>query len=178
MTSQQITQTILSNATRLANLHQAIEKTFAEKEKHPQDYEQAVRLFQESYDALAFPGGLERGIRALKQHDPATIDVAIEYLKINPYFYRSGYIQEKILRFLKQSPLSKKQILNVHDVILHAITSDRPQASFREYCRLAAHLADETLRMHIENILRTQTEKKIIRRAQQMLETIAQHIPT
>lgn len=62
------------------------------------------------FDKLAFPGGYTRALKLLASEDGATIEAALQFIEIRPYFFRSQYIRTKLLRMLKRIPLSQRQL--------------------------------------------------------------------
>lgn len=61
------------------------------------------------YDALAFPGGWACAERRLLAGDPECIEAAICFLEVRPYFYRSGYMFNDLVRKAKRAPLDPYQ---------------------------------------------------------------------
>ena len=131
-----------ANAARLRELHDAVHETFrtcTESNESRQRWREACSRFHDEYDALAYPGGLAEGIERLRAHDSDAIDIAVQFLEVDPYFFRSGYIKAELLRHLKRTPLSKSQQQRLRNVILARLSgSDRRE--LRAYCRLAAAL--------------------------------------
>ena len=105
-------QELLDDAARLRVLHSAIHSTFALRSKsdsHWETWKNACATFQASYDALAFPGGLERAFRLLKEGDLSVAETAVLYCEIRPYYFRSGYNRTKFIRLLSRLPLPLDQ---------------------------------------------------------------------
>ena len=175
MTKKNVSKNILDNAEKLTKMHSLIQETAKNKKNDPAAWEKACQEFHAAYDSLAFPGGLEHGMAALKKQDPATITIAIEYLNANPYFHRSGYIQEKILRFLKQAPLTTDHIAELQDILIAQIMSEKPSGNYQEYCRLAAKIADENLRTKVEKIIEQSHDERVMQRARTMLDLLGKN---
>jgi hypothetical protein len=113
-------QQIHRNATTLRAMHARIHQTFATRgasPAHRQAWQDACATFQLSYDALAFPGGYEGAFDRLIAGDPHTMEAAITFLELRPYFFRSGYMHQKILRYAKRAPLSKPQAQRFRHVL-------------------------------------------------------------
>ena len=49
--------------------------------------------------------------------DPESMEAAICFLELRPYFFRSGYMFESILRRAKRAPLSQEQVARLQHVI-------------------------------------------------------------
>lgn len=62
------------------------------------------------YAGLAFPGG-EQGdvLKRILAGDPQTMETAICFLEVRPYFFRSGYMFKDILRECRRAPLTAEQ---------------------------------------------------------------------
>lgn len=75
-------------------------------------------------------------LEKLRLGDPDTVEDAIRYLERDPYYFRSGYIKEKLLTRLKHLPFSKTQKKRLQRIVLHAISSSSPKVEFRMYLRL------------------------------------------
>ena len=113
-------QQIHQNAATFRALHARVHETFAtrgESAVHRRTWQDACAAFQVSYDALAFPGGYEGALDRLLAGDPRTMEAAITFLELRPYFFRSGYMHKKILRYAKRAPLSKPQARRLRHVL-------------------------------------------------------------
>lgn len=126
--------------------------------------------FHDKYDSLAFPGGLGKGLQALDRSKPDAVENAIQFLEVNPYFFRSGYIKEKILTKLKNVDLTKRELERLHKVLLN-IVDNHYCREFRYYCKLGRKIKTqkflEGLRARMES-----TNKDVAKRAQWMLEYV------
>ncbi len=126
------------------------------------------KSFHKTFDGLAFPGGLERGLRLIKQKDPATIDAAITYLEVDPYFFKSGYIMQNIARLLKKIDLTKEQVARIHDLLINSLNRSRR----KEYALLAKKIATQEFCQRLTSLVNNADDPKISRRAQFMLNII------
>jgi len=103
---------IRRNAEEIAKLHARIHETVRERdlsEAKRQQWLLACREFRAQYDRLAFPGGLDGAFERLAAGDPATMEAAICFVELRPYFFRSGYLFESLLRKARHAPLSDEQ---------------------------------------------------------------------
>jgi len=96
------TNLFLSNAAKLRELHDAIHTTLQHRGENPAAWEEACRRFHVEYDSLAFPGGLEKAFSQLKAGDPGMIEMVVQFLEADPYFFRSGYHKEAFIKHLCQ----------------------------------------------------------------------------
>ena len=123
---------IAEHAERLRALHEAIHRAWRLK-PHGAAHHAACRAFHVRFDALAFPGGLEAGRERLKRLDPSTVEVAVQFLEEDPWFHRSGYLKEEIVRRLKQAELTQTQRNRLAEVVERSLVQGTG--------RLARHLA-------------------------------------
>ena len=131
-------------------------------------WQNACKEFHENYDRLAFIGGLNEGLEKLSRSDPDTIENAIVFLEVNPYFFRSGYIKEKVLPILKRIPLSKEQIIRLQNVILHIIDNFYCR-EFLYYCRLGKKVSSKDFIEKLEK--RSNSNNSDIRKRADLMKT-------
>jgi len=111
MTAPEIKQSITANAEKIRQLHSRVRQTFQQRtqsEKRKQEWKEACRDLHANYNRLAFPGGYNNALARIIAGDPQTMEAAICFLEVRPYFFRSGYMFKDILRKLKKAPLSKE----------------------------------------------------------------------
>src|SRR5437016_2026590 len=92
---------IATNANILRTLRDEIESTWLHRNEGPEQRQAWVdvcRRYSEVYERLAFPGGLEAGLARLSQGDSEAFELAVQFLEVNPWFYRSGYIKERLIQ--------------------------------------------------------------------------------
>ena len=82
-----------SGAAELRRLHEKIKLHSAG----------ASHEFADSYDALAFPGGLSTELRLLEEGNARAVEMAVQFLEANPWYLRSGYHKEAILKTARQT---------------------------------------------------------------------------
>lgn len=110
--SDQIKLLIEKNSVEAARLHRRVHEAFAVRDESPgkrEEWSRACEIFHRRYDELAFPGGYGGALNRLMAGDPGTMEAAICFLEIRPYFFRSGYMFDAILRKAKHAPLSPGQ---------------------------------------------------------------------
>lgn len=76
--------------------------------------------------------------------EPSSLEFAIAFLELDPWFFRSGYIKARFLENVKKASLSETQRSRLNDV-LHDAVRNRSGREFRRYCRLAGRIADKAL---------------------------------
>lgn len=157
---------ISANAARLRELNAEIDRTFRAK-PHGSEHHAACAAFHSQSDALSFPGGLESSLAKLKTGEPSVVDIAVQYLEVEPRFFRSGYIAETILRRLKHVDLTSDQVTRLVNVILNSIRHGG-RRRFVNCARLAGVLKDERISSGALN-LSQESDPEIRRRAERVL---------
>jgi hypothetical protein len=120
MNTEQIKTTIRENAIELSRLNARIHETFKERDQGDRQFDQwsaVCEEFHARYNTLAFPGGYDGALDRIHTGDKFTIEAALCFLEVRPYFFRSGYMYKDILRRLKRSPLSEPQRLRLDEVL-------------------------------------------------------------
>lgn len=80
------------------------------------DRRAALYEFHSNHDRLAMPGGLARCFAGVAENDEASIDLALTYLEVRPYYFRSQYHFKAFLRALRRAKLSTSQITRLENV--------------------------------------------------------------
>jgi hypothetical protein len=110
---EQLRAMMIENAAEINQLHCRIHETVkrrSESEELRQEWSQACEEFHARYAGLCLPGGLDQGFdERILAGDPATIEVALCFLEVRPYFFRSGYHWKTILQRCKRAPMSEEQ---------------------------------------------------------------------
>jgi hypothetical protein len=132
---------ILDGAARLRELDDTINR---ELPKRNDEWRRACAGFHRSFDSSAFPGGLERHLKALKMGDAYAVELAVTFLEVDAMFHRSGYIKEEIIRRLKKAELSPKQVKRLGNTIVRVV-DDRDCREFRRFCQLARQVGTAEL---------------------------------
>ena len=99
---------IESNAALLRKLQETIHESFRHRSEGPEELEawqQACSEFHARWDELAFPGGLQSGLRRIEAGDMQAIETAIRYLELRPFYFRAQYTRDKFTRLLKRQAL-------------------------------------------------------------------------
>jgi dephospho-CoA kinase len=109
----QLRATLIENAAEINRLHRRIHETVkrrSESEALRQEWLEACQEFHARYAELCIPGGLHPAFyERLLAGDPATIEGALCFLEVRPYFFRSGYHWKTILQKCKRAPMSAEQ---------------------------------------------------------------------
>ncbi len=68
-------------------------------------------------------------------------EFCIDFLEVNPIFFRSGYFKENILGKLKKIDHTQNEIKRLQAILIDAVLH-RGQREYKKYCRLASVVAD------------------------------------
>lgn len=140
-------QSAVNYPSAIKEAHENVDKTFKLREQDRTSWKiwlDACRRFRDLFTAAHLDSSFYPNEDALRIGEEAAVEVAIKYLELDPYYFRSGYSKERILRILKKLELSKKQQDRLRNVILSKVDSHDCR-EFRAYCRLAKKLNDEGL---------------------------------
>jgi hypothetical protein len=131
-------------------------------------YKYFLNAYLVAVDA-ACPSGFDDDFEKLHSHsDMKALETAVVFLEADPYFFRSGYIKEKLLRYMRGYHLSPKYVARLQRVILNVVDSHYCR-EFCEYRKLAHRIDNADLRLELQN--RTSSEDRHVRsRAQWVLD--------
>jgi hypothetical protein len=91
-----------------ARIHETVQYRNRSAAAH-EEWKKACAEFHGRYDQLAFPGGLSAMEAKLKASDPTLVDDALTFLEVRPYFFRSGYIHQRLRKKLARLPMDGAQ---------------------------------------------------------------------
>ena len=148
---------IVQCAKKLRDLHQAIKQAY-DKDTHGEAHKHACAAFNEQFDQLAFPGGLEQAFSQLKNHNSSILPIALEFLQADPYFHRSGYTKEEILHHLKKFEFTDKQKNLFYDLLDRSIHHDQDRI-FRAYAKLFPYVSTQAQQTKIKDLLKNADAK-------------------
>jgi hypothetical protein len=104
---------MIENAAEINRLTARVHATVKRRDESEELREEWVRACEEAhrrYEALCLPGGpYPEFYERIKAGDPEMIEVALCFLEVRPYFFRSGYHWKTILQKCKQAPMSGEQ---------------------------------------------------------------------
>ncbi len=107
MNDDELRALLETNAAELRRLKEALASA-SDRSLGDAEGEAACRAaaaeFWRRYDALSFPGGYETGaLQRISAGDAATIETALVFVESHPYFFRSGYMRQALIRRLKRA---------------------------------------------------------------------------
>jgi hypothetical protein len=98
-------------SARLDSLNQRMLETARTRDRSAEDREQWTRAcaeFRARYSTSFYPGG-DSNLDALKRHEPAAIQLGLDFLEADPWHFRSGYTKEEVWIRLRRAPLDKRE---------------------------------------------------------------------
>jgi hypothetical protein len=104
---------IKENAAEINRLHECLHEAFKLRNENSdamQKWSEAAAELHARYEQLALPGGpFPNFLERVAAGDPEMAEVALCFLEVRPYFFRSGYMWKDMLRKCKRAPLLGKQ---------------------------------------------------------------------
>jgi hypothetical protein len=104
---------MIENASEINRIYRRIHETFKRRDESDelrQEWSQACNEAHLRYSELCLPGGWYPDLYdRIKAGDPDAIEVALCFLEVRPYFFRSGYHWKTILQKCKRAPMSGEQ---------------------------------------------------------------------
>lgn len=104
---------MIENSTEINRLHSRIHETFktrGQSEDAHREWSNACEEFHSRYNQLCLPGGWDSGFYdRLLAGDSSAIEVALCFLEVRPYFFRSGYQWKDLLNKCKRIPMHDEQ---------------------------------------------------------------------
>ena len=117
--SEEFKRQIRHNAQEIARLHARIRETYALRATHGnKPWEDACREMHARYDSLVFPGGYDDDLlKRLASGERNTVEAALCFLEVRPYFFRSGYLWKDLLRMAKRAPMNKQHAARLAAIV-------------------------------------------------------------
>ncbi len=110
-------------------------------------------------------------VERLRNGDQSAIECAIVFIEIDPWHFRSGYLKQKLARYLRHVPLSDSDAQRLRAGILAALTKGQRE-DLKEYIRLARVLDTPAFRAALQ-ALATGPDEGTRWRAERMLVGLA-----
>jgi hypothetical protein len=140
--------------------------------KGADDYNRAVAAWKDTVTA-AYPAGFWEAVEQLRAGNPTGVEPALAFLMADPWFFRTGYLKQDLLRWLRRHPLSASQANRLRGVIVNAIRS-RDRREFREYIHAACWLDSPSFRREISELIQS-PDTGVRRRAGWVLHALEHH---
>lgn len=133
--------------------HKAIRLTFECRNRGPKEWK-AWKDATSAWHAQRYPTDklCENAFLAdLRASDRQAIEESILYLEVDPWYFRSGYLKERLIRGLKAACLTQPDRMRLRNVILN-VAAGKNRREFRDYCSLAAVVGDADLIRLLEDV--------------------------
>ncbi len=135
-----------------------------------QEFMNLLHAFVAATDAAYPPGFWEDFENLRNRTDAKALETAIAFLEADPYFFRSGYAKEKLLRYVRGYQLNSEDVARLQQVILNIVDGHYCR-EFREYCRLARKVDSKDFRLQLESRAKSD-DANIRKRAQWVLDAL------
>lgn len=148
-------------SAKLDSLNKRINETVRTRDRGVEEREQWSRAcaeFHTRYAELFYPGG-DASLDALKRHEPAAIQLGIDFLEADPRHFRSGYTKEEVWRRLRKAPLGTKETERLEEVALQYL--DRQiSREFWSMARVMPMMASPKFWVRVREIAASEDEPK------------------
>ncbi|CAG0928534.1 hypothetical protein TFLX_00912 [Thermoflexales bacterium] len=132
-------QLIAQNTAEINRLENAVKHLNSSKTRAAG--KAAAAQFHASYSQLFYPGCEER-LKALRVCDEVAITTALNFLEVDPYYFRSGYTKEYIWKYIARCSLAVQDINRLCAIALRYL--EQPvRRDFWYMCRAMTHLASD-----------------------------------
>jgi hypothetical protein len=152
-------------AADINRLHARIHETYRHRGRDRASWEQAAADFHR------YVSPIDELVRRCYSEEfadaPELVRFAVEFLELDPIFFRSGYLKEKFLDQLKVAPLTEADQTRLREVLIDAVLR-RGRREFRRYCRLAVVLQNAELLERLQELAQS-SEHDVRSRARLML---------
>jgi len=155
---------ILKCEVEVNKLHKNLRETFKHREKSPRQREQWKRAAK---DFRGYPSPVydlvEQCLKFGLLHDQKLREFTFDYIDIDPYFFRSGYMLDSLLQRVKKLHLTGLEITLIQRLILRRIETGALR-NFRRICRLIHMLDIDGFYSEVSNRAKS-TDSEVRRRA-------------
>lgn len=118
-------------------------------------------------NAALYTQDFERAVAELRNGRSAGIETAIAFLEADPWHYHSGYLKQKLARWIRRMPLTEQQRERLRQALTSAIQKGRRE-DLSEYVSLGRTLDTPEFRSRLLKVIETADEGTAYR-AQRML---------
>lgn len=159
---------IIQESIKLKALHDNIYFYYNKRGKS-NEYKNACAEFH-AYQSPMMKYFSKASLNELKTANKEKIEFALTFLEIDPYFFRSGYLKEDLLRKLKFITFSDSEKTRLIDILINAVKNNSNR-EFKFYCKLARKNSTSLLENKL-NELKESPDGHIKNRAELMLKYI------
>jgi hypothetical protein len=149
-----LTRDDIAQVERIENAHhKAIHSTFACRNQGPKSWK-AWEDATSAWHAQRYPTNKlweDDFLADLRASERKAIEEAILYLEVDPWYFRSGYLKERLIRGLKAANLTERDRRRLRNVIWN-VAAGKNRREYRDYCSLAAVVGDADLIRLLEDV--------------------------
>lgn len=164
----------VTEAHRLYNESFQLTKLFPMDPNLSEACREAHRLWYTAIENAYLPG-FEEDVVRLRAGDLFGMEGAVSFLEADPFFYRTGYIKSKLIRYIKRPMLTPDYVRRLQQVVL-AVVDKRDDRDFRAFCTLAHKVDAPELREQLARRL-AHDDSNVRRRARWVLEALGRNQP-
>ena len=149
-----LTREEIAHVERTENRHhEQINATFARRDQSKKGYED-WKAATSAWHAQRYPTDFlwsDEFLVALGNSKRQAIEDTILYLEVDPWYFRSGYLKERLLRKLKSADLTERDKVRLRNVIWN-VAAGKNRREFRRYCSLAPMVANDGFRWRLADV--------------------------
>jgi hypothetical protein len=125
-------------------LNRQIHVTVLERDTSPEERRawadacDAFHKYRSILDTFWYPESLQR----LLAGDPELLEIAIAFVEVDPYYFRSGYMKQRLFRRLKRLTLPEPQRQRIRQAVISALRLHRG-SGWKDFCILDTAFADD-----------------------------------
>lgn len=127
--------------------HGRIHETFAYRDQSREGFE-AWKGATSAWHAQSYPTDFlwsDEFMLNLRRSEREAIEESILYLEVDPWYFRSGYLKERLIRGLRSAELTERDALRLRNVIWN-VAAGQNRREYRDFCSLAVRVATEEFR--------------------------------
>ncbi len=98
---------------------------------------------------MAYPPGFWEDYARLRAGDASGMESAVSFLEADPWFFRSGYVKQKLIRAIKPRLLTPDYVTRLQNVVL-SVVDKRHDRDMRNYRNLAWKVNSPELREQLK----------------------------
>ncbi len=105
---------------------------------------------------LVYAPEFMKSVERLRKRHASGVEPALVFLQADPHCFRSGYLKQDLVRYLRRVPLTREQQQHLRGALLTAVRAGgRPE--FRDYCRTARIVDTPRFRRVLRDIREDET---------------------
>ena len=143
---------ITDAASREKTLHERINQTFRRRGEGKKEYEAWSRACEEwrSHSSPLDVFWSDGFIKKLRKGDREAVEASILFLEVDPFYHRSGYLKEKLIRCLRAEILTERDKVRLRSVVWN-VARGANRREFSNFCTLASRVSTPEFELQIES---------------------------